>query len=190
MSPSTWATWPDPQEGQLRRVLLPRMTAASGEVTDLLEDARRHRNSLPSGRAPFRPFDSATAGPIRSATPSYQSGHGTRRDRHGRPEHAHKKSFRRGIRLPGPQVTQAGPRRVNPAPQGCVARDAAKDVTSGRPRTRTGRTRHEGCSPALGVTQPTQARSPCRTGAPGEAEVRKVPLPEGNGTFVNLFLWS
>src|SRR5690606_18955946 len=57
----------------------------SEEVVDLLEDARRHRNSLPSGRAPFRPFDSATTGPIRSATPGYRSGHGS--------------APRRGIRL-------------------------------------------------------------------------------------------
>ncbi|GAA2874387.1 hypothetical protein GCM10010524_01830 [Streptomyces mexicanus] len=59
------------------------------EVADLPVDAGRHRYSLPSGRVPFRPFDSATAGPIRSATPRYQSGHDGRRTRPHPPARAH-----------------------------------------------------------------------------------------------------
>ncbi|GHF73252.1 hypothetical protein GCM10018787_22380 [Streptomyces thermodiastaticus] len=45
------------------------------EAGGLPVDAGRHRYSLPPGRGPFRPFDSATAAPSRSATLRYRSGY-------------------------------------------------------------------------------------------------------------------
>ena len=92
------------------------------EATGLPEDARRHRYSLPSGRAPFRPFDSATAGPIRSATPQYQSGHSSLRGRTDR-AHMHPKAPHERYTPDEARVTQAG----------------TEQFGEGRGRARTGR---------------------------------------------------
>ncbi len=82
MSPRTWATWDEPQEGQSRRVAFRRGTATARR--SWISPRMLAGIALPPvGPRPFRPSDSATAEPIRSATPSYQSGHGARLARRG-----------------------------------------------------------------------------------------------------------